>query len=328
MKQRWTLGLVIASLALAASASAQPRRPKAVAPPPPSAAAPARPQPLAAALEPQAAVEYRLGLGAFDLGDYAAARAHFQAAFERSRDPRLLWNMAVCEKSQRHYAAALVLLERFVELGGAGMSEAERNETKDVIDTMQALVSTVRLRVDQADAQVSVDGVPAGKTPLPSALRVDLGLRRIALEKEGFERYLIEREFGGGSQVEIDVNLRPAVREGRLQIQANMGDRIELDGEPVGHGRWQGVLLAGEHQLRVTREGMRPYLKSVQVVAGKEQTLYISLTAAEGGGVPSWLWVGAGVVAAGGLAAGGYFLFRPARRAGPEEGTLGFPVRL
>ena len=73
--------------------------------------------------------------------------------------------------------------------------------------------------------------------------------------------------------------------------------------------------------MRVSSEGKRDYTKAVSVAAGKEQTLYVSLEAAEAG-VPTWVWVGAGAVVTGGLAAAGYFLFRGPEHAPAVTGTL------
>ena len=52
------------------------------------------------------------------------------------------------------------------------------------------------------------------------------------------------------------------------------------------------------------------------------RTLYCSLDPVESS-LPGWVWVGAGVVASGGLAAGGYCLFEPsAKPFEPTSGTL------
>jgi hypothetical protein len=57
--------------------------------------------------------------------------------------------------------------------------------------------------------------------------------------------------------------------------------------------------------------------------AGEPRTLHIELQP-EASGVPGWVWIGVGVVAAGGLAVGGYFLLRPAQSPQTNQviGTL------
>jgi len=66
---------------------------------------------------------------------------------------------------------------------------------------------------------------------------------------------------------------------------------------------------------------MREYRRDVEVVVGDARTLFVTLEAEESS-IPTWVWIGAGAVVAGGLATGGYFLFRSPRKLGPEPGTL------
>jgi hypothetical protein len=298
-----------------------------------AAAQPARPAPSRSAQPPDAPTladtltgsakeDYDAGRVLFEDQDYAGALMKFQHAFETTPDPRLLWNMAACEKSARHYASALALLERYRREGDLRMTPAQRGEVTALIDTLRTLVSRVNLVVDEPGASVFVDDQPVGTTPLSTELFIDLGQRRIRVTKPGFHDQVITQEFAGGTEITLYVKLPAAPREARITVSSDPANVIKIDGQIVGRGSWDGALLAGEHTVRVSARGMLPYQKEFVVEAGQPRTLYVQLEKDERGGTPTWLWVGLGVVAAGGLATGAYFLLRPSNGPDYTVGTL------
>jgi hypothetical protein len=287
----------------------------------PQEGAPA-PSPLAVSLGGQAKVDYEAGRILVADKDFAGALVKFQQAFVQSGDRRLLWNMAVCEKNLRHYGNVLGLLERYQREGDAGMSDAHRKEVKDVVDTVKTLISNVQIAVNEAGASVFVDDRLMGQTPLDAPLRIDLGKRKIRVAKPGFSDQSVVQEFAGGSTVTFSFTLKPKPSEARLTISSDEASMINIDGAAMGERYWQGSVLAGEHRIRVTAPGMQPYTKEMVLVAGQSRTLHISLVR-EKSGVPAYVWVGAGVLAAGGLATGAYFLFgNSGERPAPDIGTL------
>lgn len=279
------------------------------------------PPPLATSLTGEAAREYQAGRILFEDGDYAGASVKFQRAYEHSRDPRMHWNVATCEKNLRHYAAVLHWLERYLREAGGTMTPAHRAEVDQVVATVQTLISKVRVTVDQPGVSIYVDEVLAGTSPLAAPLRLDLGRRAFRFSKPGFKDERFEQDFAGGSEVMFNVVMKPEDKTGRLTVNASAGDSIRVDGKLVGETQWTGELPAGAHELRVTADGMREYRRDVEVGVGDSRTLFVTLEAEESS-IPTWVWIGAGAVVAGGLATGGYFLFRPPLKVGPERGTL------
>ena len=79
-------------------------QPAAPAPETPAAESPPPPPSLSESLSGAAKAEYDAGKLLYQDGDYAGAQLKFRAAYETSKDPRLLWNMAAAEKNLRHYA--------------------------------------------------------------------------------------------------------------------------------------------------------------------------------------------------------------------------------
>jgi hypothetical protein len=279
--------------------------------------------PLSEALHGEAKDDYVAARILFNDEDFTGALVKFQRAYERAGDPRLLWNMAACEKNLRHYASVLRLLERYEREGWALMSASHRAEFTDVLRTVRMLVSRVQLQVDPDGAQVFLDDVLVGTTPLSEPILVDLGLRKIRIHKAGYKDHLITRNFSDAAEVIFRLSLQLELHQGALAVTARPGETIRVDGVVMGEGSWQGVLPSGEHTVRVTASGMRPYERQVFIEDDRTRNLYVTLESEPGSGVSPLLWVGIGLVAASGVAVASYFALRPEGSPSYTHGTWG-----
>jgi hypothetical protein len=226
--------------------------------------------------------------------------------------------MAACEKNLRHYAAVLRLLERYERDATAQMSPGHRAEFTNVLTTVRRLVSRVQFQVEPDGAQVYLDEVLVGTTPMEEPLLVDLGMRKIRIHKSGYEDHLITRNFPDASEVSFRVSLPLELHQGTLAVTARANDAIRVDGVLMGQSTWKGVLPSGEHTVRVTASGMRSFERQVFIEDDRTRDLYVTLESEPGSGVSPWLWAGVGVIAASGIAVASYFALRPDTSATAE----------
>ncbi len=296
----------------------------------PPAAAAAAPAPLAESLTGPAKESYDAAVVLFNDGDARGALLKFGAAYEAARDPRLLWNMAVCEKQQRHYARMIGLLERYLAEGGAVLTESERTEARAVLETLQPFVSRVALTVSEPSATVYLDGELVGQSPLPE-LVVDMGPRELRVQKEGFVDWRWAEEVQGGSRYQLEAKLVAERHVGMLRIVTDVTGDIRIDGKLVGRGRWQGELSSGTHGVDVTSPGMELYQADVLVQDDQLTTVRVNLRPLPRADederkplLPVWVWAAGGAVLATGLGVGGYFLARDREplEGEPIEGTM------
>jgi hypothetical protein len=292
----------------------------------PSSSAPA-PKPLAATLTGEAKTNYDIAVTLYRDKDFANAHERFAKAYELSNDPRLLYNMASCQKTLRHYAEAKRLLEKYVRDGTAQglVTDADKRDAETLLGVFQTLVGPLKLDVNESGATVLVDGAPAGTTPLAGPVTVDLGTRHVRVLKEGFKDFDADVKVDIGKEASLKVVLTAPTREGRVSVRSTEpSSSIYLDGKRVGTGaEWFGSVAAGSHLLRVTAPDFAPYQADFTLTEGAVRTFEVTLKA-EKKPVPVWIWIGGGVLLAGGLATAGYFLFRPRDKSECEE-TPGAP---
>jgi hypothetical protein len=287
--------------------------------PSPAAAGGAAPAPLSQSLSGEAKAAYDSGRLLFEDGDSPGALAKFAHSYELSHDPRLLWNMATCEKELRHYARASMLIGRYLKEGGTRIPADQRQSAIDTQNALRAFYVQLKINGLPEGATVFVDGTPAGQAPLSEPLLVDLGERNVRVEQPGFEPSDNRLEVAGGGELMLTVTLKPvsvvSVAAPRLSVQTSGArDIVAIDGKVVGSQHWEGTLSVGEHTVRVTADHKKPYETRLQLPAGSSRSLQITLED-ESHGANIWPWIAGGAAVVAGAAVGGYFLLRPSQES-------------
>ncbi len=311
---RILVSCLLSSLVLSAAPHALAQRKPAPRPPAPAAPeAPPAPKTLADTLTGEAKSDYESAKLLYGDGDFAGALVKFQSAYDRAKDPRLLWNIAACEKSLRHYASVLTYVRQYLKDGESVLSASDKSEAESLIAAIEPFTAALELAVNEPDAKVYVDEKLVGETPLAKPVVVDIGVRKVRVTKDGYEEFAKEVPVGGSPKIHLDAKLEKIIHEGTLVVTARAKDEIFLDGARVGIGSWRGVVSSGGHMLRVAAPEMRPYQAEIFVRDKETRTVAITLDreVKPGGGVPTWVWIGGGAIVAAGAAVGGYFLFQP-----------------
>jgi hypothetical protein len=334
-KATWlNLALSLSLTSLSFHAAAQNKAPAETAPAEtaPAEGASAELPPLGDSLTGIAKAEYEAGRILYGDGDYTTAVLKFDRAYQESKDPRLLWNMAAAEKNLRHYVRVESLVQRYMQESGDKLTETERTDAQALLDTVRTFIGDVTVKVQPDGSNVSVDGASAGVTPLQQPLRLEIGTRLFEVTKDGFIPQRESMQISGGSQL-LEFSLEAELHEGVLRIQSDPGSVIQIDGKVVGTSEWQGKLPSGAHTVLVTADGYRPYrgdsvvqdndTTTIRVTLEKEQSG--AMTPQDSSGNEKWYWIAGGAVVAAGLGVGAYYLFRPEDSGppAPVDGSLG-----
>ena len=239
---------------------------------------PPRPRPLAQSLPPDARRDYDAGKLLFEDGDYATALLKYRAAYDRTHDARLLWNVAVCQKDLRHYAKAAATLERYLAEGGDALSPSDRRDAQELLRAIGPFTVPMTFHVSEPGAEVIVDEAMVGRSPLAGTVALDMGTRRVRVKKDGFR--LFDREFpvGGSAATTIDLGLERQI--GRIQLEVPPDSHVFVDDHEVGGVPHIDIELpSGAHALKVIAPRMRPLQTDVLVEDGKTRKLDLTLEA-------------------------------------------------
>lgn len=206
--------------------------------PPTTAPAPTAEPPVdAATLEARA--HHRRGLELYDEGDYRLALIEFQRAYEIGKSYKTLFNMGQVHFQLQNYAKARLVLEQYLAEGASAIPESRRADVEKDLATLKTRTATLSVRANVADAEVIVDDIVVGKTPLQAVI-VNAGETRIRVEKRGFMARVRAVTLVGGDASTIEIELvesKPDV----VVTQTTTG----LPGGVVASWIITGILAAG-----------------------------------------------------------------------------------
>jgi hypothetical protein len=201
----------------------------------------------------EAIARFKRGLELYKEGAYATALIEFRKAYELSPNYRVLYNIGlVCSEMQDAVCAVRSLqgyLDQGTDIPADRKSEVEREIAKMKPRTAMLVVETNTDGVD-----VSIDDVPAGRTPIPQGTMVNSGRRKIYLAKTGY--LPVERivDVPGADTTRVKVEM--------LQQQQQQVVAPREEAKPrMTTASWIGVGIAGALALASVTTGVIAWTK-------------------------------------------------------------------
>jgi hypothetical protein len=278
------------------------------------------PTSLSQSLEGDAKAAYDSGELLVANGDFVGALTKLRQAYEASKDPRLLYEMALCEKELRRYAPMQSLLEQYLRDAEGSVPQEIRAAVDEALAAIKNLVATVTVTSIEPEATVLVDGEVVGVTPIPAPLTVDLGKHVIVAKKSGFDASEQTIEALGGSAISVTLVLLAQPHAAQLVVRSDANATVKIDDRVVGVGHFEGPLEPGTHGLQLTEGGKEPYRAVLDLHDG--ETRMVDVTLPDQKHAP-WPWVIGGAVLAAGAAVAIYLLANPHDETVAPDGKLG-----
>jgi hypothetical protein len=152
---------------------------------------------------------FNAAVGLFREGDYRAALVEFRRAYDLSHNYRTLYNIAQAEYELQDYAAALRSFEKYLIEGGADIEPERRVAVKAEMKRLSARVAKLDIKSNVAGADVLVDDVVVGRTPLSEPLVVSAGRRKITIQKADMSPASRAVDVAGGDTQTVVLDLAP-----------------------------------------------------------------------------------------------------------------------
>jgi hypothetical protein len=193
----------------------------------------------------------------FEARDYQGARVEFMRAWELSRNPRVLFNVGVCDKNLRRYARAAAVWRRQLEAGGTQLSEEDVSTTQAAIAAVEPFVSSVTVRVNVEGATLLIDGEEAGRSPFLGPIAIDVGRHELRVRKPDYREHIEEVEIASGKVGLVDVKLEPVVKTALVEVavRSPAGATIFINGVDMGPAPFKGELPVGRHTVEARAAG-------------------------------------------------------------------------
>ncbi|NUP05914.1 MAG: PEGA domain-containing protein [Polyangiaceae bacterium] len=150
---------------------------------------------------------FERGVKFFHDGDYVAAMVQFKRAYELDPNYVVLYNIGQTARELKNYSEALQALEKYLAEGGAQIDAERRTRVEGWVAELKEKVATVTLKTNVEGADIAVDDVAVGRTPLDKPVVMDAGKRKISAIKEGYAPLTRYVEVAGAEQKTVALDL-------------------------------------------------------------------------------------------------------------------------
>jgi tetratricopeptide (TPR) repeat protein len=133
----------------------------------------------------EARVRYERGMQLYNEGASEGALVEFERAYQLAPSYKLLYNIALIRLQLNDYAQALKGFQEYLAEGGTEISSVRRSEVERHLANLKNKVGRVELITGARGADVLVDDVVVGRTPLTELLVLNPGRRRITISRAG-----------------------------------------------------------------------------------------------------------------------------------------------
>jgi hypothetical protein len=174
----------------------------------------------------RARASFLRGVDLYEERDFSGAGVEFRRAYELMRNFRILFNLGRVAVELHDYAAAIDLFTRYLAEGGDQVPPERRRELQDELAHLRPRVGHIKLLADDAGAEVYLDDVLVGHTPI-APLIVNVGQRRLEIRPAQGPRELRIVDAPGDETVVVRMG-RPKSESISLRPLEPIGDQSDL----------------------------------------------------------------------------------------------------
>jgi hypothetical protein len=228
----------------------------------------------------EAGAHFSRGVSFFNAGDFLAAWAEFNAAYQAAPSPEVLYNVGVTECRLFRYGQAVKTLNRYLEESGKKLSRERRASVAAELEQLHSIAATVTVVVEGPAAEVVIDGEQAGTSPLAEPVLLGPGRHTFRAERAGARTDEQAVELLSGSSRELKLAPQAIVSPGPVAVSvrtAPVDAQVSIDGQARGLAPLSLELLPGVHDVELSAPGYASAHSDVLVLAQQPRSVTLPL---------------------------------------------------
>jgi PEGA domain-containing protein len=162
----------------------------------------------------EARERYENAVKLYEDGAYDAALVELNRASELRPSYKIYYNIGQVRFAMHDYAAAMDAYHQYLEKGGDKIPAARREQVQKELNGLTQRVAKLVIETDVPGAEVFIDDVSMGVTPLRAPLVVNSGIRRISARHPDYLPQSRKVSIAGGVAETIKFALASAVETG------------------------------------------------------------------------------------------------------------------
>jgi hypothetical protein len=156
----------------------------------------------------EARIRFQRGVQLFHEGSFEAALAEFRKAHQIAPSYRLLFNIAQVQYELHDYVGSLTSFKQYLLAGGSEIPADRRTQVETDIQKLHGRVAYLEITTNVDGAEILVDDVPVGLSPLRAPVLVNSGLRKVSVTKAGRTTTVRNVTVAGGDRMRVALEMR------------------------------------------------------------------------------------------------------------------------
>ena len=168
----------------------------------------------------EARERYENAVKLYEDGAYDAALVELNRASELKPSYKIYYNIGQVRFAMHDYAAAMDAYRQYLEKGGDKIPAARRDQVQKELNTLAQRVAKLNIESDVPTAEVFVDDVLIGTTPLSAPVVVNSGIRRVSVRHPDYPVQSRRVSIAGGVQETVSFALQNRSAAGAPPVPA------------------------------------------------------------------------------------------------------------
>ena len=165
----------------------------------------------------KAAVRFQRAVELYREGSYEGALAEFSRAYQISPSYLVLYNIAQTQYALHDFVGAYKSLMQYMAEGGGEIPADRRAQVDEMTVKLVGRIAHLQISTSAAGADIRVDDVSVGTSPLPGPVPVNVGTRKVSVTKAGLPEAVRVITVAGRENVKVEFEMdTPTVTSAKL----------------------------------------------------------------------------------------------------------------
>jgi tetratricopeptide (TPR) repeat protein len=171
----------------------------------------------------KAAVRFQRAVELYREGSYEGALAEFSKAYQVKPSYLVLYNIAQTQYALHDFVGAYKSIMQYMAEGAGEIPADRRAQVDEMTVKLVGRIGHLQISTNVSDADIRVDDVSVGISPLPGPVSVNVGTRRVSASKAGFPDAVRVLTVAGKETVKVELQIDvPTVTSAKLAPSAGI----------------------------------------------------------------------------------------------------------
>jgi hypothetical protein len=159
----------------------------------------------------KAAVRFQQAVELYREGSYEGALAEFRKAYQVKPSYRVLYNIAQTQYALHDFVGAHKSLMQYSAEGRGEIPSDRRAQVDEMEAKLEERIAQLQILTNVTGADIRVDGISVGTSPLPGLVSVNVGTRKVSAFKTGAPEAVRTVNVAGKESVKVEFQIDESI---------------------------------------------------------------------------------------------------------------------